>query len=199
MNISFLLIIFLCLIFCWRPHLYYLWISRKTLVKKYLSIYCSEVLLQKYSQLLTLYIQCLGGWERGVNFNNHLLALLNTNIQEILLPLSSLFLKMCCICVLFTRLKFPVTDKIMCGSRKYPYLSPPPRIFHSRGSLMTSLSPLPIPPWNFQNFWTGTSFHPLKFKVVLVLQKQEVNTNSVMKYSKILLQQCKLLSSLLVS
>ena len=31
----------------------------------------------------------------------------------------------------------------------------------------------PPPPRNFQNFWTGTSYHPQKFKVVLVLQKEE--------------------------
>ena len=124
------------------------WIVNHSL--KEVSIYL--LLRGVITKILTIIhtIQYLGGWGGGVNFNNHLLALLHTNIQEILQPLSSLFLKMCCICVLFTRCKFPVTDKIMCGSRKNPYLSPPPRIFHSRGSLITS--PLPHSPLEFPEF-----------------------------------------------
>ena len=139
-------------------------------------------------------IQYLGGWGGGVNFNNHLLALLHTNIQEILWPLSRLFLKMCCICVLFTGRKFPVTDKIMCGSRKYPYLSPPPRIFRSSASLRTHL-----PPGISRIFEQGLLTTLRNSKWFWYFKKKKVNTSSVMKYSRILLQQYKLLSSLLFS
>ena len=167
-------------------------IKQITCYKKYLSIYCSEVLLQIKILTIAHTIQYLGGWGGGVNFNNHLLALLHTNIQEILWPLSRLFLKMCCICVLFTGRKFPVTDKIMCGSRKYPYLSPPPRIFHSSASLRTHL-----PPGISRIFEQGLLTTLRNSKWFQFFKKKKVNTNSVMKYNRILLQQCKLLSSLL--
>ena len=108
------------------------------------------MLLQKYSRLSTQY-NTLEDGERVLTLITTFLPSYNIPIfKKMLRPLSSLFLKMCCICVLFTRCKFPVTDKIMCGSRKNPYLSPPPRIFHSRGSLITS--PLPHSPLEFPEF-----------------------------------------------
>ena len=187
MYILFLFIIFLCLILCWGPHLYYLWISSKSLFKKkYLSIYCSEVLLQKYSQLPTQY-NTLEDGERVLTFI--------TTFLPSYIPIFKKFFGHCPVCfwkcaayvfclqganfqwltnnVWFQKISIPVPTP-----QDFPFQ----RVFDD-------LPPSPFPHGISRIFERGLLFTLRNSKWFWYFKKKKVNTRSVMKYCKILLQQ----------
>ena len=92
------------------------------------------MLLQKYSQLPTQYNTLEDG--EGV------LTLITTFLPSYI-PIFKKFFGHCfwkCAPMCFVyRTQISSDWQIMCGSRKYPYPPPPPRIFRSRASLRTHL------------------------------------------------------------
>ena len=168
MYILFLFIFFVCLIFCWGPHLYYLWISSKSLVKKSIYLFTAQKCYYKlkYSQLPTPYNTLEDG--EGV------LTLITTFLPSYI-PIFKKFFGHCpdcfwkcaayVFCLQDANFQW-LTNNVWFQKISIP--SPTPQDFPFQCVFED-----PPTPKNFQNFWTGTSHHPQKFKVVLVLQKEE--------------------------
>ena len=169
MYILFLFIFFVCLIFCWGPHLYYLWISSKSLVKKSIYLFTAQKCYYKlkYSQLPTPYNTLEDG--EGV------LTLITTFLPSY--PLTYQYSRNSLAIVQFVSenvLHMCFVYKMQISSdwqnnvwfKKISISVPTPQDFPFQCVFED-----PPAPRNFQNFWTGTSYHPQKFKVVLVLQK----------------------------
>ena len=164
MYILYFYLLFFCVKFFVEGHTYIICGYQANHLLKYLSIYYSEVLLQKYSQLPTQYNTLEDG--EGV------LTLITTFLSSYI-PIFKKFFGHSPVCFWkCAAYVFCLQDanfQWLTNNVRFQKISipaPTPQDFPFQCVFED-----PPTPKNFQNFWTGTSHHPQKFKVVLVLQK----------------------------